>query len=232
MPPPPPRAARSDGLQTRERILEAARKCLSRQGWERTSLREVAEEAGVAKGLVLYHFGSKEELLAATQAEVYRRLAERIASGVDRLGPSKDTALWALGQLVATVVGDRESIPLMLELWAQAARDPATRPAAQSMREWMRALAAETMRRVLGSDAERLALSVDALTDLLLLVVAGLQIALVLDVDPERLARSVAELQANADALLVTRPARAKRGGRAKTSPEKRPRTPAARRTA
>ncbi|MCC7540935.1 MAG: TetR/AcrR family transcriptional regulator [Deltaproteobacteria bacterium] len=191
---------------TRERILEAARVCLVRHGWERTSLREVAEEAGVAKGLVLYHFGTKEELFAATQAEVYRQLAERVAAAVDRVGPSRDTALWALSQLVTTVLAEREASSLMLELWAQAARDPAALPAAQKMREWMRSLASETMHRVLGEDAERLLLSVDALTELLLIVVAGLQVALVLDTDEARLTRSIAELHGHAGALLTMRP--------------------------
>jgi AcrR family transcriptional regulator len=50
---------------TRERILQAAFNALSRQGYENTSIKEIAEEAGVAQGLVHYYFKSKQLLVLA-----------------------------------------------------------------------------------------------------------------------------------------------------------------------
>jgi len=57
---------------TRTRILEAAFSVLSRQGYENTSIKDIAEEAGVAQGLVHYHFKSKQQLVVAVLAEVCR----------------------------------------------------------------------------------------------------------------------------------------------------------------
>jgi AcrR family transcriptional regulator len=53
------------GSATRLKILQAARATLLEGGTGGTSTRAVAERAGVPLSLVHYHFGSKQELLAA-----------------------------------------------------------------------------------------------------------------------------------------------------------------------
>ena len=63
---------RSTKPDTRDRILEAAFSVLSRQGYENTSIKDIAEEAGVAQGLIHYHFKSKEQLVLSVLAEVCR----------------------------------------------------------------------------------------------------------------------------------------------------------------
>lgn len=50
---------------TRIKILQAAFSVLSRQGYENTSIKDIAEEAGVAQGLVHYYFKSKQLLVLA-----------------------------------------------------------------------------------------------------------------------------------------------------------------------
>ena len=57
---------------TRAKILQAAFFVLSRQGYENTSIKEIAEEAGVAQGLVHYYFKSKQHLVLAVLDEVCR----------------------------------------------------------------------------------------------------------------------------------------------------------------
>src|SRR6201997_3186983 len=61
---------RSTKPDTRDRILEAAFTVLSRQGYENTSIKEIAEEAGVAQGLVHYYFKSKQLLVVDVLAFV------------------------------------------------------------------------------------------------------------------------------------------------------------------
>ena len=50
---------------TSEKILQAAFTVLSRQGYENASIKDIAEEAGVAQGLVHYHYKSKQLLVLA-----------------------------------------------------------------------------------------------------------------------------------------------------------------------
>lgn len=47
------------------RILLAARKLFARQGFDRTTVRQICEEAGVNLALVSYHFGGKEKVFYA-----------------------------------------------------------------------------------------------------------------------------------------------------------------------
>ncbi len=62
---------------TREKIIQAAFTVLSREGYENTSIKDIAEAAGVAQGLIHYYFKSKQQLVVAVlfavceQMEVY-----------------------------------------------------------------------------------------------------------------------------------------------------------------
>ena len=59
---------------TREKILQAAFTVLGREGYENTSIKEIAEEAGVAQGLVHYHFKSKQLLVLAVLNFVCKKM--------------------------------------------------------------------------------------------------------------------------------------------------------------
>nr|WP_294691216.1 TetR family transcriptional regulator [uncultured Friedmanniella sp.] len=63
------RSVRED-LTARAKIRDAAVLLFGRTGFDRTSVRSVAEAAGVSPGLVLHHFGSKDGLRAECDAHV------------------------------------------------------------------------------------------------------------------------------------------------------------------
>lgn len=86
---PARRGRRPGSPDTRAAILAAARELFAAQGYAATSVRAVAAAAGVDKGTVAHHVGSKEDLfIAALQLPVDPRLvAERVAGpGVDGMG--------------------------------------------------------------------------------------------------------------------------------------------------
>jgi AcrR family transcriptional regulator len=56
---------RSKDVETPEHILNSAIVVLARDGYERMTVRAIAEEAGVNHALIGYHFGGKENLLLA-----------------------------------------------------------------------------------------------------------------------------------------------------------------------
>jgi len=69
---------------TRDRILEVATDLFIERGYEGTSLREIAEQVGVTKAALYYHFSSKEDLVRALlqpmdemQATILAEVAER-----------------------------------------------------------------------------------------------------------------------------------------------------------
>jgi AcrR family transcriptional regulator len=56
----PGSAPRTD---TRSRVQEVALELFAEQGYEKTSLREIAERLGVTKAALYYHFKSKEDIV-------------------------------------------------------------------------------------------------------------------------------------------------------------------------
>ncbi len=70
------------------------------------NLREVADEAGVNRGLVYHYFGSRQELLrAALRRDVKQRLADILASGGLPFNAR-------IRQLVRTMLGQQEAVNL------------------------------------------------------------------------------------------------------------------------
>jgi AcrR family transcriptional regulator len=51
--------------ETRARIISGALACFGANGYERTTVKQIAEAAGVAQGLMYSHFAGKEDLLKA-----------------------------------------------------------------------------------------------------------------------------------------------------------------------
>src|SRR5690349_11246858 len=61
--------------RTRDDIIAAAAELFSRFGFKGTSLQDIAAEVGCSKATLLYHFHSKEAILAALIAPAARELA-------------------------------------------------------------------------------------------------------------------------------------------------------------
>ena len=72
------------GSETRARIQAVAVELFTEQGYDKTSLREIAERLDVTKAALYYHFKSKEDIVAS--------LVE------DYVGQFDDLIAWATGQ--------------------------------------------------------------------------------------------------------------------------------------
>jgi AcrR family transcriptional regulator len=69
---------------TRERILDVALDLFVEQGYDKTSLREIAEKMGFSKAALYYHFASKADILMG--------LHQRMHSALDDLLPALESA--------------------------------------------------------------------------------------------------------------------------------------------
>jgi TetR/AcrR family transcriptional regulator, regulator of cefoperazone and chloramphenicol sensitivity len=80
-----PRGERSaDDLTARARIRDVALALFAERGYSGTSIRDVARAAGVSPGLVQHHFGSKEGLREACDAQVLETLRVTAARKMER----------------------------------------------------------------------------------------------------------------------------------------------------
>src|SRR3954465_13861226 len=73
--------------ETRGRIVAAARELFRERGFDATSAEQIAERAGVAKGTVFLHGGSKERLLLMAYEADVLETATRALAAVDPAQP-------------------------------------------------------------------------------------------------------------------------------------------------
>ena len=111
----------------REQICRAAAAVIAREGFAGSTMRMVAEEAGVSTGMINHYFANRQDLL--TQAlvfvsertqERYRRAIEDVPAGRERLGTQLDSAL-------ADDVEMRETWRVWINAYGEAVRLPELR---------------------------------------------------------------------------------------------------------
>jgi AcrR family transcriptional regulator len=64
------KASSAEPPDSRQLLIRAAQKCFGHEGYDRTSTRDIANEAGVNISLISYHFQGKEGLLRACMEEM------------------------------------------------------------------------------------------------------------------------------------------------------------------
>jgi AcrR family transcriptional regulator len=72
---------RENGRDTRSRLRELALQLFAEQGYEKTSLREIAEQLGVTKAALYYYFKSKEDIVRSLVEDYVAELDQLIAWG-------------------------------------------------------------------------------------------------------------------------------------------------------
>ncbi|THV31286.1 TetR/AcrR family transcriptional regulator [Glycomyces paridis] len=105
-----PREARDQQQpSTRERIQQTAIALFSEHGYERTSLREIAEQLGVTKAALYYHFKTKEDI-AASFFESYAADVDRICEWGDTRPRDLETRTELLRRYEETI---RSHVPVL-----------------------------------------------------------------------------------------------------------------------
>jgi AcrR family transcriptional regulator len=72
------------GRDTRSRLRELALQLFAEQGYEQTSLREIAERLGVTKAALYYYFKSKEDIVRSLVEDYMAEIDQLIAWGKDQ----------------------------------------------------------------------------------------------------------------------------------------------------
>jgi AcrR family transcriptional regulator len=104
----------SDGTQTRERILDVALELFTQQGYDSTSLRDIATRLGVTKAALYYYFAHKEDILL----ELHRRLHLFADAMIDELEATPDgqarVDLWPhLSELMLSFMNKNRDLMLL-----------------------------------------------------------------------------------------------------------------------
>lgn len=110
------------GAERREEILVAFEACVARKGLAKTTLVDVAEQAGQPRPLVRYFIGNRDAMVTA----LIDRLLERGEAQFRRL-PIGSTAEQAIDFVLDQVFADKTANIVIMELWHLSLRDASLR---------------------------------------------------------------------------------------------------------
>jgi TetR/AcrR family transcriptional regulator len=115
-----------DGEATRETLLEVATKLFVEQGYEATSVQQIAEAAGVAKATPSYFFGSKEGIWKAVLERQNQSAIEVAPRALARLkrGGSKEQLVEALVDSYFEFLAEHPDFFRLIQ-WSELQHNPA-----------------------------------------------------------------------------------------------------------
>ncbi len=108
--------------ERRNLILDAAERCFVRTGFHRTTMQDVAVEAGMSAGNLYRYFPSKEAIVSGLS----ERDRDELAADFARISTAEDflVAFEAMGRK-HLIEDPREKAILVMEIWSEATRNPA-----------------------------------------------------------------------------------------------------------
>ena len=98
----------------RRMILDAAVRVFARQGFHHCRVSDVADEAGVAYGLVYHYFNSKEEILNTLFLERWQIMLDAIAEIDSRDLPSRDKLRSVAGFIIDSYRHDPDLMKVII----------------------------------------------------------------------------------------------------------------------
>jgi TetR/AcrR family transcriptional regulator, fatty acid metabolism regulator protein len=98
----------------RRQIMEAAVRAFARKGYHACRVGEIAEEAGVAYGLVYHYFGSKEEVLEEIFRDTWTQMLARIREVADSKEPAGEQVRKVTALLLRTWRRDEDLVRVLV----------------------------------------------------------------------------------------------------------------------
>lgn len=114
----------SDRSSREMEIIRSAYRTMATRGSHRLSLQDIADEAGVSKALLLYHFGTKDALLFAAMKWALERTAERIRNEMEPEAGSEEQIAALVDAIFIEPDANREFYLFYLDLIEHAGRVP------------------------------------------------------------------------------------------------------------
>jgi AcrR family transcriptional regulator len=129
-----PTSRQQQAAARREQILRTALKLFAAQGFDATSTRQIAKEAGIAEGLIFHYFPTKASLLTAIltdRLESRRAFRSELRSLLEDAGGAAPEVLLAVASgWLATLRRDEE---IIVVLFTTAQTNPEVREAWQEL---------------------------------------------------------------------------------------------------
>ena len=118
------RKPRSDGEQSRERLLVSAMRLFGQQGFSKTSTREIAQAAGANVAAISYYFGDKAGLYQACFSFMCAEPGAAIAAFDQPHFTLREALEGYYGQMMAPLLHHKQEADVMLRLFFREMLEP------------------------------------------------------------------------------------------------------------
>jgi AcrR family transcriptional regulator len=109
---------RPDDAGRRGQLIRESARLFREKGYEATSVRDIAAATGLQSGSWVYHFKTKQDILAAVMEEGLQRALERIeAIGRNQLPPREQFRALLRAHLDTILAPGQDFIPVLLYEW-------------------------------------------------------------------------------------------------------------------
>ncbi|MEV4318315.1 TetR/AcrR family transcriptional regulator [Actinocrispum sp. NPDC049592] len=98
-----------------ERLLAEATRLFAKQGFDRTSVQEIVEAAGVTKGAMYHYFGSKDDLLHEIYGRVLREQTDRLEKFAASEAPVAERLKDAAVDVVVTTIENLDDVRIFYQ---------------------------------------------------------------------------------------------------------------------
>ncbi len=105
--------------ERKAQILKAAITCFARKGYQQATMNDVAAEAGLSKGGVYWHFGSKQKLFVALLESVISDAESKLLQDTNSQASVRERLCSRLEAFTAFIQESQELISLQIDVWAQ-----------------------------------------------------------------------------------------------------------------
>jgi AcrR family transcriptional regulator len=167
----------------RQAVVDAAAKVFLRDGFQGASVRRIAGESGMTTGAVYSSFEGKADLFLAVLEE---KLDPQLGGMYEaaREAPAGQVGALVEAEFSAYLTQRRRWLILLIDFWAQAARDPKARRAFRRRHKGLRAAIAETLGERAAELGTPLALPADELATVLIALTNGFAVERLADPRP------------------------------------------------
>ncbi len=105
-----------------ERILKASLVLLAKQGYENTTINDIADAASVSRGLLHYYFKDKEDLVSKALTLGFGTMWEASIASLARATSAKELADGMIDVLKKNIQSNPDLSALLFEMWVSSRR--------------------------------------------------------------------------------------------------------------
>jgi AcrR family transcriptional regulator len=127
-------------MRQADAIVEAAIRCLGRDGFAASSLQRIADEAKVNKRSLLYYFDDREDLFEHVVRRIGDRLLAQVADAVAGRKEPSEIVSAGFEEVWAVVTSDRALLAAYFGLVAESVTDPTLRASTAHITDGFRSI--------------------------------------------------------------------------------------------